>query len=198
MGDAVLADPQGHEQLPVDSVRLNEAFNNALDMDATSLWPETRWPGELESVVDARMTEQNKRKYEEVEWDVAPRQVKFPRHEQSNGTGNAFLADRQGQTPLATGVWHNAAHNIASHHEMTPGRCIAQDEELACRAAVAELGSQTPGVAVNGVTLRNPQIKLPSDNHGAAASGSHLKKILNEVSAGTSLMAACKAAYCIR
>jgi hypothetical protein len=30
MGDAVLADPQGQKQLPVDCVRLNEVFNNAL------------------------------------------------------------------------------------------------------------------------------------------------------------------------
>jgi hypothetical protein len=145
--------------------------------------------------------DRNKRKYEEVERDVAPRQVKCPRHEQRNedlGSGNPFLADWQGQTHLATDVWHNGAHNIAPRHEITPGRCISQGEqELACRAAVAEPGSQTPGVAVNGVALRHPHLKLPLDNHGATASGSHLKKILNEVSAGTNLMAACKAAYCI-
>ena len=96
MGDAVLADCQGQKQLPVDGVRLNEAFNNALDVDTTSLWPEPRWPEEIESVVglvDTRMAKRNKRKYEEVEPDVTPRQVKFPRHELWNedfGAGNAF------------------------------------------------------------------------------------------------------------
>jgi hypothetical protein len=243
MGDVVLADPQGQNPLPIDSVRLDEAFYNALDTE-TTIWPEPRWPEEIESrvtlrpvrlprqdipsmsmdngvnlidawmaehrvrefndalVIDSSTTssspERNKRKHEEVECDVAPRQVKFPRHEQRNenlGSGNGFLANWSSQTPLATGVWHNGAHNIAPNHENTPGRCISQ--ELACRAAVTEPGSQTPGVTVNSVALRHPHIKLPSDNHGATASGSHSKKILHEVSAGTNLMAACKAAYCI-
>ena len=248
MGDAVLADPQGQNWLPLNGVRLNEAFNTALEIETAPLWPEPRWPEGVESAVaprpveyysrqnvlpmsmddvlklaDARIArrqvgefndapsfnssmtsewpERHKRRYEEVESGVAPRRVKFRRHEQRNegsGSGNAFLAGWQGQTPLAMDVWHNGAHNITPHHEIPPGQCISQDEqELARRAAVAEPGSQTPGVAVDGVALRHPHLKLPSDNHGATASGSRLKKILNEVSAGTNLMAACKAAYCI-
>jgi hypothetical protein len=42
------------ETLPIDSVRLNEAFNNALDMETTSLWPEHRWSEEIESDVAPR------------------------------------------------------------------------------------------------------------------------------------------------
>jgi len=143
-------------------------FNNALVIDSSTT---------------SSSPERNKRKYEEVECGVAPCQVKFPRHEQRNenmGSGNGFLANWWGQTPLATGVWHNGAHSIAPNHEDTPGRCISQ--ELACRVAVAEPGSQTPGVAVNSVALRLPHLELPSDNHGATASGSHSKKILNETS----------------
>jgi hypothetical protein len=176
MGDAVLADPQGQKRLPIDSVR-------PMSMDDGL------------KLIDAWMAERNKRKYEEVEWDVPPRQVKFPRPEKRNEdlvSENAFLADGQGQTTLATDFWHNGAHNIAPHHEITPGRSVSQPEqELACRAAVAEPGSQTPGVAVNGVALRLPHIKLPLDNQSATASGQSPQKILNEVSAGTNLMAAC-------
>jgi hypothetical protein len=132
MGDVVLADPQGQNPLPIDSVRLDEAFYNALDNE-TTIWPEPRWPEEIES-------------------SVTLRPVGLPR----------------------------------------------QDErELAWRAAVAEPGSLTPGVAVNNLALRHPQLILPSDNHGATASGQSPQKILTEVSAGTNLMAACKAAYYI-
>jgi len=42
MGNAVLADPQGQTQLPVTGVRLSEVFNNALDVETTALWSETR------------------------------------------------------------------------------------------------------------------------------------------------------------
>ena len=147
-------------------------------------------------------TKRNKRKYEdEVEWDVAPRQSKLQRYEQRNeglGLENVFLADWQGQTPSATGVWNGGAHNIAQSHEITPACRMSQYEEPACRAAVAEPGSQTPGVAVNGMALRLPHLELPSDNQGATASGSHLQKILNKVSAGTNLMAACRAACMLR
>ena len=146
--------------------------------------------------------ERQKRRYEEVDGDAAPRQVKFPRNGKKNRDlrlENGFLADWRGQTPLATGVWDDQVHNIASHHGMTPARCISQQEqELACRAAVAKPESQAPGVAVNGVALRLPLLKLPSDNQGATASGSHLQKILNEVSAGTNQMAEPKAAYMLR
>jgi hypothetical protein len=120
MGDAVLADPRGQTRLPVAGVRLSEAFNNALDLETTSPWPEPR-------------------RLEEMERGVAP---------------------RPGWTP----------------------------QEQARRTAVAGPGSQTPGVAVNGVALRRPQLKLPLDNHCATASGSHLKKILTKESAGTKLM----------
>jgi hypothetical protein len=34
------------------------------------------------------------------------------------------------------------------------------EQELVCRTAVAEPGSQTPGVAVNGVALHSPHVKL--------------------------------------
>jgi hypothetical protein len=148
--------------------------------------------------------ERHKRRYGEVERDVtvAPHQVEFPRYGKRNKdlpSENGFLADWQGQTPLATGVWDSGAHNIAPHHGMTLARCISQHEqELACRAAIAEPGSQAPGVAVNGVALRLPLLKLPSDNQGATASGSHLQKILNEVSAGTNQMAEPKVAYMLR
>ena len=224
----LLADPQGQKQLPFDSVRLNEVFDKALDMETDSLWLESRWPEEIASdvasqpvqpptrdsppmsmddvlkSVDAWMAERqvpesndapgtteswpqrSKRRNEDVEWDVAPHRVKFPRRNEDLGSGNPFLANWQGQTPLATGIWHNGAHNIAPHHE-----------ELVYRAAVAEPGTQTPGVAVNGVALRHPHLKFPTDNQGAAASGSHIKKILSKVSAGTSLMAARKMAYII-
>ncbi|KAI0268416.1 hypothetical protein BGY98DRAFT_1020055 [Russula aff. rugulosa BPL654] len=81
------------------------------------------------------------------------------KEEQDLRSENGFLADWRGQTPLATGVWDDQAHNIASRHGMTPARCISQQEqELACRAAVAK----------------------PENNQGATASGSHLQKILNE------------------
>ena len=147
-------------------------------------------------------TERNKRKYDEVKWDVAPRrQAKFQRHVQRNEglvSENAFLSDWQDQTPSAMGFWNGGAHNIAQSHEMTPEWRTSQYEELACRAAVANPGSQTPGVAVNGMARRRPQLKLPSDIQGATASGSHHQKVLNEVSAGTSLMAACRAACMLR
>jgi hypothetical protein len=194
MGDAVLADPQGQKRLPI-SVRLSEAFNNALDMETACLWPKSRWPEAMGNgitsqpvvsqnqnvqplsmddglkLIDAWMAKRNKRKYESVERDVARPQVKFPRHERGNeylGSGNTSLSGWQGQTPLATGVWNNGAYNIAPQHEITPGRRMSQ--ELACKAAVAEPGNQTPGVAVNGVALRLPLLELPSDNHDATAS----------------------------
>jgi hypothetical protein len=53
-------------------------------------------------------SQKNERKHEEVERDVAPRQVKFPkRHEQryhSDEDPGSRNADYQGQTPSATGV----------------------------------------------------------------------------------------------
>jgi hypothetical protein len=195
MGDAVLADPQAQEQLPVAGIH-SEAFNETLDMDTFERGVAPRqfeFPNHVPSIsmddyipiIDA--------------WTARQRQVKFPRSEQryhSDEDPWSRNANSQGQTSLAAGVWQNAsgAPNIASHHEMTPGRSLSQGE-LACRAAVA--GSQTPGVAVNGVTLRLPHLKLPSDDHDTTASGSHPRKILNEVSAGANLMVTRKAASSI-
>ena len=51
MGDPVLADPQGQKQLSVAGVCLYETFNNALDMETTSLWAEPRRLDEIESGV---------------------------------------------------------------------------------------------------------------------------------------------------
>jgi hypothetical protein len=218
MGNAVLADPHGQKRISIEGVRLNDAFNNALDTDTISSWPEPRRPEEIGNVIlrlaDAWIaerevqafddalrvetnssSEQHKRKHEDAEWDVAPRQVKFPRINQRNEDLRSENAFWQGQTPSAAGVRNNGADNISPHNEITPGRGLSQ--ELARRVAVAEPGSQTPGVAVNGVALRLPQVILPSDDQGATASGSHPRRILNEVSAGTKLLAACQALYCI-
>ena len=115
------------------------AFDNALSANGTaSSWPEP-----------------NKRKFEEVEQDVAPRQAKLPRHgqrDEDSAPGNASWSDWQGQIPIETFVQHNGAPNIAPH-EISPGRCTSQEEQ-ACRAAVTEPGSQTPGVVVNGMYPR--------------------------------------------
>ncbi|KAN0103747.1 hypothetical protein V8E52_011669 [Russula decolorans] len=51
MGNEVLADPQGQTQLSVAGVRLSEAFNNALDVETTALWPEPRRLEEIPSGV---------------------------------------------------------------------------------------------------------------------------------------------------
>lgn len=222
--------------MPVDSVRLNEVFDNAIGMETDSLWLKPRWHEEIASVVapqpvqsttlnsqlmsmddvlksvDAWMVERQvlesndspgatsswPQRNGDVEWDVVQHQVKFPRHEQRNedlGSVNPYLADWQSQTPLAMGVWHNGAHNIAPQHEITSRRYISQ--ELACRAAVAEPETQTPGVTVNGVSLRLPQCKLLAADQSATASGSCPQKVLPKVSAGTSLVTARKMAYII-
>ena len=60
-------------------------------------------------------------------------------------------------------------------------------------AAIAEPGSQTPGVTI-GVALRLPQAKLPSDIQDAMASGYCPQKALAEVSTGTTLTATSKVA----
>jgi hypothetical protein len=52
MGNAVLADRQ--TQLLVVGVRLDEAFNTALDMETTPLWPEPRRLEEIQSGVAPR------------------------------------------------------------------------------------------------------------------------------------------------
>ena len=186
MGDAVLADPRGQKQLPIAGVRLNQAFNNALDMEtfeggvaphlagfprrnhvptmtmdddgSTSSWP---W--------------QDERRREEVEWDVVPRQVKFPRHEQRDedlGSGNATWQDQ------------------------IPGLCISPDEqEQACSTADVEPRSQTPDVAINSVAPRFPPIKHPLYNQNAMASGYYPQEVLTKVGARARLMAAPKVAY---
>ena len=225
MMDAVPSDLQDQKRLPIAGVRLNQAFNIALDMEtlenASDVDPRpVEFPGQnhlpsmsmddVLRLVDARIAEQqdrafsntlgmnssttsswpqqNKRRHEEVRRDSALYQVKFPRHEQSYedlGSGNTHL---QGQTPLD-------ALDIAPHHEITPGRCVSQDNrELAWKGAVAEPGrSQTPGVTVNGVALRLPLIKHPSYDQSAMASGCYPMEVLIEVSAGTKPMAAAPA-----
>jgi hypothetical protein len=118
------------------------------------------------------------------------------------------LIDRQSQIrlPVAAGVPLNETFNKALDMEAAspwsePRRLEGMKngvaprpgwthEEIGRRAAVALPGSQTPGIAVNGMALRRPHLKLPLDNHGATASGQSSKKILTEVSAGTSLMTA--------
>jgi hypothetical protein len=129
MGNVVLADPQGQTQLPVAGGLLNQAFNNALDTEATSQWPEHRTRVEVEGAV-------------------------------------------------------------AQHPGLTT-------QELARRAAVAGPGSQAPGVTISDVALHRPQLKLPMNNQSATAAGQSSQEILTEVSVGTSLMTARKAAHCI-
>jgi hypothetical protein len=51
MGDAMLADPQGQKRLPVAGVYLNQAFDNALDTEATLLCSEPRTREGMESAV---------------------------------------------------------------------------------------------------------------------------------------------------
>jgi hypothetical protein len=78
-----------------------------------------------------------------------------------------------------------------------PERTYPYQAAQARKAPVAEPGSQTLRVSVNGVARRRPHIKLHSDDHGATASGSRATEILNEVSAGTKPMTARKAAHCM-
>ncbi len=163
------------------------AYDPTLCIDSQATTPETS------SAFPAR----NKRKVEEVGWDVAPRRVKVPKEqEKDSGSGSTCLADWKGKTPLASGVWHNGAFNNAPHHEMSPGRTTSQYEQER-RATVAQPGSQPPGVTVSGVALRLPPMKLQPDNQDATASRWSQQKISSEVSAGTSLMAARKAASCV-
>ena len=235
----MLANPQ--RVVPFDSVLLNEAFNNALDLD-TCLWPEPQLPEGTEcgvaplpvelaaqdvssvslddglKLIDAWMAEQqdpafddaleayniafswpegSKRKFEEVGQDVAPRQAKLPRlgqTDEDSAPGNAFFPDWQSQTPLELGIWHNGALNTAPRDEITPRPISPQEQQPACRAAVAEPRSQASGDTISGVALRLPQFKLPLNDPNATASGQSPQKMLNEVSAGTNLTMARKAA----
>jgi hypothetical protein len=129
--------------------------------------------------------------------------------------GSAVLADPQGQTRLpVAGVHLSEVFNNALDVETTilwseprrheeiqsgvaPGPGCTTSQELARRAAVAVPGGQAPGITINGETLRLPQLTLQPDNQGASASGSSEQQISTEVSAGTNLMMACRAAYCI-
>ena len=204
MGDVVLADPQG-KQLLFAGVRLNQAFNYALDMETFEYGVAPRpvkFPRrnhiptvtihDVSKVVDTWMAERHVHAFNDnfginscttSSWprqnrrrDVVPRQVNFPRHEQ-----------RDEDLRLGNANWWG----------QTPGRCISQDEQLACIAAVAESKSQTLGVAVNSVTLHLPLIKHPSYNQSAMASGCYPQDALIEASAGTNLMVAPKVAYSI-
>ena len=107
--------------------------------------------------------------------------------------GDAVLTDPLGQTTiLVDGARISEAfHNALDVETLSP-------EELGRRDAVAEPGGQAPGDTVNSEALCHPQIKLPSDEQGATASGQSPEEILPEVSAGTNLMMARKAARCIR
>jgi hypothetical protein len=66
-----------------------------------------------------------------------------------------------------------------------PGWTVILFEPIVCRAAVAEPGCKTPGIANNGVALRLPPTKLPSENPSAVAPGCYLQRALTEVSAGS-------------
>ena len=225
MGDAILAGPRAQEQLPVACDDIDESIlrlidewtarrqNSTVSTDDGLAWMPRQQVQSFSDAVDSgtSSSQRNKRRHEEVESDVAPRQFKFPRQNtthvssMSKDDGLAIIdawvarhsdedpgsrnADCQGQTPSAMGVWHDGALNIAPQHEIIPGRSISQGkQELDCRAAVAEPGSPTPGVAVNGEALRINLCKLPSANQNATASGSHPWKVLPKVSAGTNLM----------
>ena len=222
MGDAILAGPQTQEQLPVACDDIDESIlrlidewtarrqNSTVSTDDGLAWMPRQQVQPFNNAVDSdtSSSQRNKRRHEEVESDVAPRQFKFPRQDHvpsmSMDDGLAIIdawiarhsdedpgsrnADCQGQTPSAMGVWHDGALSIAPQHEITPSRRISQSKQLECRAAVAEPGSPTPGVAVNGEALRIALCKLPSANQNATASGSNPQKVLPKVSAGTNLM----------
>ena len=132
--------------------------------------------------------------------------------EQLCGIGNVVLADPQGQIlmPVA-GVRLNETFNKALDTETT---ALSPDPQMrveiegavaqhpgfttqvqARRAAVAGPGSQAPGVTINDMALRLPQLKLPLNNQSATASGQSSQEISTEVSVGTSLMTARKAAH---
>lgn len=81
---------------------------------------------------------------------------------------------------------------------MESGPGWATSQESGRRAAVAEHGSEAPGVNASGVALHHPRSIHPSDNQSATASGQSRQRILTKVSAGTNLMAVRKAAHCIR
>jgi hypothetical protein len=131
--------------------------------------------------------------------------------------GLPVLAEPQAQSQLPLGDWSNAAFGndlsmkdllwlndvmLAQPQDQTrlPVADVqhAFDQQPVCEAIVPpEPRGQTPGVAVNGVALRLPLLKLPSQDQSAMASGYHTRKILNEVSAGTNLMATSKSAVCV-
>jgi hypothetical protein len=182
-------------------------FNDALGINSgtTSSWPE-RNDQDLGSgneflddglkLIDGWMAERPVRAFNDAlginsgtttsPWPERNHQDLAPEH--------GPLADWQGQTSLATGVWSNGAFNITPDHEMVPGWTTSQER----RAIVAEPGSQAPGVTVNGVALRLPLIKLPWYNQNAMASGRYAQEVLTKVSAGTNLMAERKAACMLR
>ena len=93
------------------------------------------------------------------------------------------LAHTQGMALPVAGVSHSEAFaNVLQ---------VGNHEELVCRTTVAEPG-QAPGNAVNDVARQPPHLKFPSENQSAKASGGQEEKVLNKVSAGTTLMAASK------
>ena len=67
----------------------------------------------------------------------------------------------------------------------------ARPEQVVCgTAVVAASGGQTPGVTVNGVAPRSPQMRLLLENQSATTSGYHKQKVSLGVNAGTNLTAA--------
>ena len=92
------------------------------------------------------------------------------------------LAHTQGQVlPVASVSHSDAFRNVLQE----------RSHEVVCGATVAEPG-QTPGDAVNGVALHRPQLKFQLKDQSSKASARYKGKVLNEVSAGTTLMAASK------
>ena len=179
MGDAVLANPQG-KQLLVAGVRLNQVFNDALDIETFECGVAPRPVVEVPIVTTHDMSKL-------VDAWTAERHVQ------------AFN-DTLGMNSCTTSSWPRGEEDLGNPNwrGQTPERCISQDErELACRAAVEESGSQTLGVAVNSVALRLPLIKHPSYNQSVTASGCYTREVLTEVSAGTNMMVARKVTYSI-
>lgn len=88
-----------------------------------------------------------------------------------------MLANTRGQGLPVAGVLHNEAFGNALG--------VRKHEEIMRRAAVADPD--------NGVALRLPPFKFPWNTQSATASGYYRnEKVLNEVGAGTTLMAASK------
>jgi len=176
MVDAVLAK---HGQIPV---HLNEAFN-ALNMES---FESGITPHPVESpnwnhndglgLVDVNMAGRQVRTFNDALGLNSGTQGNI----RDSGSENGFLPDWQGQTPLPTGVWSNAACNTTPEYEMIAGWMTDDSEQLEeRRVMVAEPGSQAPGVTVS-VALHPPHLKAPSQNPNGIASGSNAQEMSTE------------------